>query len=151
MRPEASTVGIEGVVAKLVDAPYRAGRHGDWVKTRQLSVVDAIVVGVTGDPEDPTEVVLARRDKISQLRHIGLSLPLAPALRAQVGGHVTVTGDPPVRVSTGVFGHGHTLYQPVLPELVVEVEAEVSVESFTNRLRPRVHRVRPDLGTEDVT
>ncbi len=145
-----STVGIEGVVAKLVDAPYRAGRTGAWVKIRQLSVVDAIVVGVTGDPEQPTEVVLARRDQTGRLRQIGLSQPLAPGVRAHIGEHATVTGDPLARVSAGVFGRGRTEFQPVLPELVVEAEAEASVESFTHRLRPRVHRVRLDLATDDL-
>ncbi|WP_158894402.1 hypothetical protein [Amycolatopsis anabasis] len=118
------------------------------MKIRQLSVVDAIVVGVTGDPEQPTEVVLARRDESGRLRQIGLSLPLAPGVRAHIGEHATVTGDPSVRVSTGVFGRGRTEFQPVLPELVVEAEA--SVESFTHRLRPRVHRVRLDLAADDL-
>jgi ATP-dependent DNA ligase len=26
--------GLEGVVAKRADAPYRAGRTGDWLKTK---------------------------------------------------------------------------------------------------------------------
>ncbi|WP_158894301.1 hypothetical protein, partial [Amycolatopsis anabasis] len=78
------------------------------------------------------------------------SLPLAPGVRAHIGEHATVTADPPVRVSTGVFGRGHTEFQPVLPELVVEAETEASVESFTNRLRPRVHRVRLDLDADDL-
>ena len=35
MKPEYSAVGIEGVVAKSLDAPYRGGR--EWVKVRQRS------------------------------------------------------------------------------------------------------------------
>lgn len=150
MRSEMSTVGIEGIVAKRMDAPYRSGRTGAWVKIRQLTVVDAIVIGVTGSPAQPTEVVLARRDEAGQLRQIGLSLPLAPGLRTQVGDHVTLTGEPLAQTSTGAFGRGLTRYHPVLPTLVVEVEAEASVDSFTSRLRPRVHRTRLDLATDDL-
>lgn len=150
MRPEASVVGIEGVVAKLLDAPYRAGRGGAWLKIRQLTVVDAVVVGVTGDPERPAEVVLARRDDAGHLRQIGLSLPLSSGLSQQIGQLVTPTGEPPLPVSTGVFGRGQTQFRPALPELVVEVEVEASVESFANRLRPRVHRVRLDLDPDDL-
>ncbi|WP_091305610.1 hypothetical protein [Amycolatopsis tolypomycina] len=115
-----------------------------------MMVVDALVVGVAGDARQPTEVVLARRDDCGELRQIGLSLPLASALRTEVGARVRLTGEPAVQVSTGVFGRGHTDYLPVQPDLVVEVEAESSVESFTNRLRPRVYRVRPDLRPDDA-
>lgn len=149
MDREASGVGIEGVVAKRVDAPYRPGRGGDWVKVRSMSVVDAIVVGVTGDARKPVEVVLARRDGTGELRQIGLSLPLTPALQTDVGARVTAADSPPQTVSTGVFGRPRTRYQPVAPELVVEVEAEASVASFTHRLRPRVHRLRLDLHADD--
>jgi len=58
----------------------RSGRTGLWVKIRQMTVVDAIVIGVTGATEQPTEVILAKRDETGQLRQIGLSLPLAPRL-----------------------------------------------------------------------
>jgi ATP-dependent DNA ligase len=149
MNTESSSVGIEGVVAKLLESPYRSGRSGSWVKVRQMTVVDALVVGVTGHEGRPEELVLARRDETGELRNIGLSLPLTPAVAKQVGERVTLTGEPPQRVSPGVFGRGQTEFRPVLPELVVEVEAEASVESFTSRLRPRVHRVRLDLAVED--
>jgi hypothetical protein len=36
------------------------------------------------------------------------------------------------------------------PTLVVEAEAEASVITFTARLRPRVHRLRPDLDPDDI-
>lgn len=150
MQPEQAVVGVEGVVAKDVSKPYRPGRTGDWVKVRQMAVVDAVVVGVTGRPERPEELVLARPDADGALRGIGLSLPLSPGLREQAGRHVVPTGEPAVRVSSGVFGGGHTEYLPMRPELVVEVQAERSVETFTSRLRPRVHRLRLDLDVSDV-
>lgn len=145
MRPDVAAIGIEGVVAKLVDRPYRPGRVGDWVKTRQTMRVDATVIGVTGSVDRPEELVLARRDEAGELRRIGLSLPLPPRLRDEVGRHLVSTGDSLTTVSSGPFGRGRTEYQPVRPTLVVEVEAEASVASFSSRLRPRVHRPRLDL------
>ncbi|UUV32326.1 hypothetical protein NQK81_02405 [Amycolatopsis roodepoortensis] len=150
MNPEASQVGIEGLVAKLGDSRYRPGRTGAWVKIRTMTVVDAVVVGVTGTADRPSELVLARPDETGRLRRIGLSLPVTPAVAAQVGEHVMPTGEPPQKVSSAVFGRGQTEFRPVRPDLVVEVEAEASVTSFTSRLRPRVHRVRTDLTIEDL-
>lgn len=149
MRPEFAAVGIEGCVAKLADSAYRPDRTGSWVKVRQTMVVDAVIVGVTGSAGRPREVVLARRDDAGQLRRIGLSLPLSPHLSTQIGERVTLTGAP-ARSISGAFGHGRTEYRPVVPELVVEVEAEAAVATFTSRLRPRVHRLRPDLTITDL-
>lgn len=140
MRPEASDVGIEGVIAKLLDARYRPGRTDAWVKVRQVVVVDAVVVGVAGDPGAPSEVVLARRDSTGAWRQIGLSLPLEPRLSRQIGAHVTLTGEPAVYTSAGGFGRGRTRYLPVRPEVVVEAETDP-----VSRQRPRVHRARLDL------
>ncbi|MEV0070949.1 hypothetical protein [Amycolatopsis sp. NPDC050768] len=150
MRPEASDVGIEGVIAKLLDARYRPGRTDAWVKVRQTAVVDAVVVGVAGNPEEPSEVVLARRDAGGAWRQIGLSLPLAPRLGQQIGARVTLTGAPAHYTSAGGFGRGRTQYLPVRPEVVVEAETDPAVESFSSRQRPRVHRARPDLVAEDL-
>ncbi len=42
-------MGLEGVVAKRADSPYRAGRSSDWLKVRADLVDDFVVVGWT-DP-----------------------------------------------------------------------------------------------------
>jgi hypothetical protein len=31
---QACRMGLEGIVSKRLDAPYRSGRSGDWVKTK---------------------------------------------------------------------------------------------------------------------
>lgn len=149
MRPELAEVGIEGVVTKDAGRPYRAGRTGDWRKTRQLVVVDAVVVGVAGPVTRPEAVVLARPRESGELRVIGLSLPLTPALRDTVAPLVSPTGEPR-RLPGTALGHPGAAYQPVVPALVVEVEAETTVLTFGARLRPRVHRVRPELTPGDV-
>jgi ATP-dependent DNA ligase len=149
MRPEVTAVGIEGVVAKPVDAGYRAGRGG-WIKIRTMAVVDAVVVGVTGDPSRPSEVVLARPDAHGRLERVGLSLPLSTGLGREIGEHVAATGETDQLLPRGPFGAGKTEYLPVRPELVVEIEAEASIVTGNSRLRPRVHRVRLDLAPDDL-
>lgn len=39
--------GVEGVVSKRADAPYRAGRGDDWIKTRHVRSDEFVVVGHT--------------------------------------------------------------------------------------------------------
>src|SRR5690348_13428569 len=85
-------VGVEGLVVKARNQPYRAGRTGDWRKIRSTVLVDAVVIGVTGALDRPAELVLARPDQDGDLRPIGLSLPLAPRLRQQAAGQLTATG-----------------------------------------------------------
>jgi hypothetical protein len=53
MDPAMATRGIEGVVAKYRDKPYRAGRSGFWLKTRQKIVVDCHVLGFTARLQRP--------------------------------------------------------------------------------------------------
>jgi ATP-dependent DNA ligase len=144
-----TALGIEGVLAKPVDTAYRAGRGG-WIKARRMVVVDAVVVGVTGDPHRPREVLLARPDAHGQLERVGLSLPLPAGLSREVGEHVAVTGDPARPLPRGPFGAARTEYVPVQPDVVVEIEAEASIVTGDSRLRPRVHRVRLDLTPADL-
>jgi ATP-dependent DNA ligase len=150
LAPEAAEVGIEGTVAKRFDAPYRGGRTGDWQKTRSAVVVDAVVVGVTGPVIRPEALVLARPDQAGVLHPVGLSLPLPPSFRDSAARHVMATGEPIRRLPGTVLGHQGAEYLPVHPRLVVEVEAEPTITTFTNRTRPRVHRLRPELHPADV-
>lgn len=150
MSPELAEIGIEGVVAKDVTEPYRAGRTGSWRKVRQKVVVDAVVVGVAGSADRPEALLLARPDHTGTLVPIGLSLPLPPALRDEAAARVTPTGEPRTRLPGSVMGHQGGEYQPVHATLVVEAEAEAIVMSFSGRLRPRIHRLRPDVTVDEI-
>jgi len=44
---EVEARGLEGVVAKRADAPYRSGRSGAWLKIRAARTADLAVVGFT--------------------------------------------------------------------------------------------------------
>lgn len=47
---QACRVGLEGIVSKRRDMPYRHGRHGDWVKTK-CTLRQEFVVGGFTEPE----------------------------------------------------------------------------------------------------
>lgn len=41
---EACTLGLEGIISKRADLPYRSGRNGDWLKSKCL-MTDEFVIG----------------------------------------------------------------------------------------------------------
>ena len=44
---EAAKLGLEGVVSKRADSPYRAGRGKDWQKSKSLARQEFVIVGFT--------------------------------------------------------------------------------------------------------
>jgi len=44
---EAAKLGLEGVVSKRADAPYRSGRGKDWQKSKSLARQEFVIVGFT--------------------------------------------------------------------------------------------------------
>jgi bifunctional non-homologous end joining protein LigD len=47
MFAHAVALGLEGVIGKKADAPYRAGRRGEWIKVKKEHTADFVVVGFT--------------------------------------------------------------------------------------------------------
>jgi bifunctional non-homologous end joining protein LigD len=47
---DAAKHGLEGIVSKAVDTPYKPGNRGVWVKTKALNRQEFVIVGWT-DPE----------------------------------------------------------------------------------------------------
>ena len=50
MLHQASSLGVEGIVSKRRDAPYRPGRGGSWLKVKCRNREQVVVIGFT-DPE----------------------------------------------------------------------------------------------------
>jgi bifunctional non-homologous end joining protein LigD len=48
----ACKMGLEGIVSKIADAPYRSGRGHDWVKTKCSDRQELVVVGVVPSTAD---------------------------------------------------------------------------------------------------
>jgi bifunctional non-homologous end joining protein LigD len=47
MYEQVCSMGLEGVVGKRADSPYRGGRSRDWLKVRALTADDFVIVGWT--------------------------------------------------------------------------------------------------------
>jgi bifunctional non-homologous end joining protein LigD len=44
---QVGKLGLEGIIAKKADAPYRAGRYGQWLKIKAEATGDFVIVGFT--------------------------------------------------------------------------------------------------------
>src|SRR4029453_8740537 len=70
--------GIEGVVAKRLEQPYRPGVRA-WHKLRTRLTAEAVVGGVIGPADAPRVLILGRCDAHGRLRVAGRSTQLRPA------------------------------------------------------------------------
>ncbi|MEU4674609.1 hypothetical protein AB0F91_43305 [Amycolatopsis sp. NPDC023774] len=117
--PEQAAVGVEGALAKPLGSryPLRGGRAG-WVKVRHVDDVDALVLGVTGSPTQPTALVLGQTDRRGQVRAVALSTTLTRPALASLAGRLRLAPGDPVRASgvvAGLFGREDFTYRPVEP------------------------------------
>jgi ATP-dependent DNA ligase len=78
--------GLEGVVAKGLDQPYRPGRRG-WQKLRTRVTAEAVVGSVIGPVGAPRELTLGRHDDAGGLRQAayGGTRRQQPTARVRVG------------------------------------------------------------------
>ena len=71
---EAKRAGLEGIVSKRVDSPYRGSRSGDWLKLKIRPSADYTVIGYT-DPKGRREgfgaLLLAEPDAKAGLVYAG--------------------------------------------------------------------------------
>lgn len=62
----ACKLGLEGIISKLADAPYRSGRGRDWIKTKCSSRQELVIAGFvpsTADAHAVGALVLGFHDK----------------------------------------------------------------------------------------
>jgi ATP-dependent DNA ligase len=150
-----TSAGVEGVVAKRLDAPYRANGK-TWVKIRTRMTADAIVGGVLGSLERPEALILGRPDRHGRLRVAGCTTPLPRAARTEIAAVLTPAagGHPwPPTIPSGRFGRldGTPIdYVQVAPTVVVELDVDVSFEHHRWRHGARFVRIRRDLKVSDV-
>ncbi|MET7904041.1 ATP-dependent DNA ligase [Streptomyces sp. NPDC005355] len=114
-------IGVEGLVIKAVDQPYRPGRH--WRKLRHSETREAVVVGVVGPRLRPRALALVLPGDDTPV----ISSPLSPAVRAQLAEALRALPEPepsePEHVATDTVG-ALIPYRPVAPELTVEVRQD---------------------------
>jgi ATP-dependent DNA ligase len=147
--------GVEGVVAKRRDQPYRSGARG-WQKVRARSSSEAVIGGVLGTMERPDALVLGRFDDKGRLRVAGRTRPLAPDVRTQLAAHLappSCSHPWPTRIPASRFGQlpgAYIDYVQVEPSIVVEVETDTAFEHGRWRHPATCLRLRLDLIPTDT-
>jgi bifunctional non-homologous end joining protein LigD len=126
LRQRACEMGLEGVMCKRADSPYRAGRSTSWVKVKCVGREEFIIIGWTPPQGSRTGIGslhMGYRDRAGALHYAGgvgtgfseqvladLRRRLEPLKAARPAGLVRA-GDPPDRAITWVR-----------PEMVGEVQ-----------------------------
>ena len=74
VRQEACAIGLEGIICKRLDAPYQAGRGGDWLKVKCQNREEFVVLGYTppaGTRQGLGSLQLGFHDETGQLHFLG--------------------------------------------------------------------------------
>ena len=126
MRRQACGMGLEGIICKQADAPYRAGRSKAWLKVKCKGREEFIVLGFTPPAGSRTGIGalhVGYRDPEGNLQYVGgvgtgFSERELAALRRRLD---KLAADPPERmVYAGERPDTSIVW--VRPELVVEVQ-----------------------------
>lgn len=149
----AADVGLEGIVAKKLNQPYRPAARA-WSKVRIRHTTEAVIGGVTGTLARPTGMLLGRYDVSGRLRYVGRSTPLSEKAGRQLVGRLKpAAGDHPWhgRSFSAGWGSRETLSVELAePDLVVEVSADTAMDAHRWRHPVRVMRVRTDMVPQDA-
>ncbi len=113
----AKRLGLEGIVGKRADSPYRSGRSGDWIKVRTQKTGDFVVVGWAASRSHPSDVgalALAeyRAGELCYVGRVGSGLKAADRREIQA-----LLGGMPAGDAIGADKNVHW----VAPRLVCEV------------------------------
>jgi ATP-dependent DNA ligase len=150
-------VSLDGVVAKRLDLPYRAGERA-MLKVKAIRTADCVVGGFRYETNRPLlgSLLLGLYDDQGLLHHVGFTSALAdkdkPALTRRLERLIAppgFTGDAPGGPSRWSTERSAE-WQPLRPKLVVEV----SYDHVTgNRFRhgTRLVRWRPDKAPSQCT
>lgn len=87
---KACELGLEGIVSKRLDRPYRSGRHGDWIKAKCVRTGLFVVVGyVPSKPSIETVgslvIAFADAERLVYAGRVGTGFSIEEAT-AMVGG-----------------------------------------------------------------
>ncbi|MER5820737.1 hypothetical protein ABT086_00025 [Streptomyces mirabilis] len=146
--------GVEGLVMKP-NLPYVAGRASGWLKWRQMNSSEAAVLGVSGRTPATQCLILGLPRSGGRMRAVGVSLPLGQAVRRELLPLLRPAGAPEAELPGtvgGLPGADPVRYRPVVPEVVMEIEADQAAPREFGRFRhrPRVLRVRGDTRVQDL-
>jgi ATP-dependent DNA ligase len=145
---------LDGVVAKRLDEPYRAGER-KMLKVKQHRSADCVVGGIrrVKEGDGVASLLLGLFDDGGLLHHVGFTSAIAAADRAAITARVAplaggtgFTGKAPGGPSRWTSGK-ESVWEPLQPDLVVEVlYDQVTADRF--RHGTNILRWRPDKAPE---
>ncbi|MFJ9638659.1 hypothetical protein [Streptomyces sp. NPDC101178] len=126
-----------------------------WRKYRVAHTTDAIIRAVSRSVTDPATVLLGRYDPTGSLRYTGRSTVLPRPIATTLPARLSLAGEEhpwAARTFSAAWGTKTALTVVlVVPELVVEVRANVSQDSADRWRHPvKLVRLRDDLAPADV-
>ena len=147
-------IGLDGVIAKRVDATYLPGSREGVVKVKPEKTADCVVVGLRwkSRPDRIATLLLGLYDEKGEIDYVG-SAAVAPARHAQIAERVLplLENAPDRRFSEpNRWGGGELEESPVRPELVVEVRYD-KVQSNRFRHGTKLIRFRDDKDPKQCT
>lgn len=149
-----SSVGMEGLVFKRLDEPYRPAVRG-WRKYKTRETTEAVVGAISGPLAAPRTLLLGRYDGQGRLQYVGRTTTLPQAAGTAVAGQLERArpGHPWTgwSFSAGWGSREQLVVTLVEPELVAEVSVDVARDAAGRWRHPaRWHRARPDLSPTDT-
>ncbi|MFD8882110.1 ATP-dependent DNA ligase [Streptomyces erythrochromogenes] len=151
--PEWGAAGVEGLMIKESGSRYRPGERG-WLKLRTRMSAEGIIGAVTGSVHAPRGLLLGRLDAAGRLRLVARSTPLSRTATAELGAVLRPAGaEHPWwgREFSAGWGTKELLtFQPVVPDLVAEVDTDTALDLGRHRHPVRYLRLRDDMAAGDV-
>ncbi|WP_371666800.1 ATP-dependent DNA ligase [Streptomyces sp. NBC_00289] len=144
-----SSVGMEGVVFKMLEGAYRPSERG-WLKYKPRETTEAIVGAVTGTLAAPRTLLLGRYDDTGHLQYTGGTTTLTQTASSTVAALIALAqpGHPWTGRSFSAGWGSREKLDIILvnPTLRVEVGVDVARYAADRWRHPaRFHRARPDL------
>jgi ATP-dependent DNA ligase len=151
---EFESIGLDGVIAKRADSPYRPGSRDAVVKVKPERSADCVVVGVRwkAKPEKIATLLLGLYGDDGELWYVG-SAAVGAARHAEVAEQVLPLLDPSSDRSFSEpnrWGGGELEESALRPELVAEVRYD-KVQGHRFRHGTKLIRFRPDKNPEQCT
>ena len=167
---ELAGAGLDGLIAKRKDEPYRAGERAGMVKMKLERTCECVVGGFRKKVDEngggqPSTLLLGLYDDEGLLHYVGATEALPPETRAKVAELVGPLVEPPAAAGTpatstaGFSGRGPGPegratrprdFEAVKPALVCEVRFDrMSGDRF--RTPPTLLRFRPDKKPKQCT
>jgi ATP-dependent DNA ligase len=148
-------IGLDGVIGKRRDEPYRAGERTAVVKVKPEKTADCVVAGLRWKSDGERRIatlLLGLWDDDGELDYVG-SAAVAPARHDEIAAEVLpLLQDAPERrfSEPNRWGGGELEEAPVRPEVVVEVRYD-KVQGRRFRHGTKLLRLRPDKDPAQCT